>query len=117
MERYIKTRIIMEHKSLPDIPETYLSSFDDIYEMYKAVKASDSYEILLKDGSLGGRYPACVLILLEKNTGWYGVKVGAHPDYRIAFDFSNDGVSTQINLQNSYKTGDAKYPYQLFYGT
>ena len=139
VERYVQKRIFSDRPALPDIPEDYLRRFEDIYGMYCAIRESGKYRVLLKDASLGGRYPACLLVLLEHDTGWYGVKVGAHPDYRIAlerlfteatqgiqlgtfahkarFDFLNDGVFTQINLQNSYKTGDAKYPCELFGST
>lgn len=136
IERYVQTQMVMGQISLPDVPESYIARFPDVYEMYQKIRANKNYLIFLKDGSMGGVYPACVLIVVEKNTGWYGIKVGSHPDYRIAmerlfteatqgislemfahkaqFDFSNLQVSNRRNLQNGFKTGDAKYPYQLF---
>lgn len=140
IERMVQSRIVMEQLELPDIPEEILKKYVDIYEMYLEIKkASDRYEILLKDCSFGGKYPAAALVMIEKNTGRFGVKVGCHPDYSIAlerlfteatqgislakfarkteFDFYNDGVSTCLNLVNGYKTADARYPFQLFSDT
>ncbi len=135
-ERKVQRHLIMDQLSLPDIPESYISKFPDIYEMYKLIKSRKRYNVFIKDGSIGKGYPVCVLIIVEKDTGRFGVKIGSHPDYHIALerlfteatqginiesfakksviDFSNTNVSTILNLQNSFKTGDAAYPYQIF---
>ncbi|MBR6622377.1 MAG: YcaO-like family protein, partial [Ruminococcus sp.] len=135
-ERKVQKHLIMEQLSLPDIPENYIAKFPDIYEMYKLIRSCKKYNVFIKDGSIGRGYPVCVLIIVEKDTGRFGVKIGSHPDYHIALerlfteatqginiesfaqksiiDFSNTNVSTVINLQNSFKTGDAAYPYQIF---
>lgn len=48
--------------------------------MYSKLKENDRYEYILKDCSFGGKYPVAALIILEKNTGKYGIKLGCHPD-------------------------------------
>ncbi len=135
-ERKVQRHLIMDQLSLPDVPESYIAKFPDIYEMYKLIKSYKKYNVFIKDGSIGKGYPVCVLVIVEKDTGKFGVKIGSHPDYHIALerlfteatqgtnienfakksiiDFSNTNVSTVINLQNSFKTGDAAYPYQIF---
>lgn len=135
-ERRVQRELIMKQLCLPDIPESYIRKYEDIYRMYQKVKQNKDFNIYMKDGSLGGRYPVCVLVIADKNSGWFGVKMGAHPDYHIAMErlfteatqgidlktfskksyllFSNSNVSDVNNLQNSFKTGDAAYPYQLF---
>ncbi len=84
----------------------------------------------------GGRYPVAALIVCEKNTGKFGIKLGCHPDIGIAMertlteatqgqdifeyakrsiiDFKNGDVDKWKNIYNSYKFGMGKYPYQLF---
>lgn len=136
IERHVQKRIIEESICLPDVPEAYLAKNLDIYEMYKKLKDSDIYNIYIKDCSLGKHYPAAALILIEKNTGNYGVKVGCNADYGIAlerlfteatqgakiedyarktvFDFDNKYVHTAVNLLNGFRTGDSNYPYQIF---
>lgn len=135
-ERRVQKELIMKQRCLPDIPESYIRKYEDIYRMYQTVKRNRNFNIYIKDGSLGGRYPVCVLVIADKNSGWFGVKMGSHPDYHIAMErlfteatqgidlktfskksyllFSNSNVSNVNNLQNSFKTGDAAYPYQLF---
>lgn len=136
IERMIQTKIVMEQLELPNIPEEFLKGYPSIYEMYQKAKALKGYTVLLKDCSFGGKYPAAALIVSEKSTGRFGVKVGCHPEYSIAierlfteatqgmslerfakktvFDFYNMGISSSTNLMNGYKTADAKFPFQLF---
>jgi ribosomal protein S12 methylthiotransferase accessory factor len=136
IERMIQTKIIMEMPGLPDIPEAFLERYPEILTMYKRIKQMKNYHILLKDCSFGGKYPAAALILIEKNTGRYGVKLGCNPDYGIAlerlfteatqgvrledyakktvFDFENHKVKDGTNLLNGFRTGDSVYPYQIF---
>ena len=35
---------------------------------------------------MGGKYPVAALIILEKNTGKYGIKLGCHPDFGVAME-------------------------------
>lgn len=135
IERVAQTKIVMEQVKLPDVPEEYLMKHPAIYNMYKITQQIEDYAIFIKDCSFGGKYSAAALVIVEKNTGKFGIKVGAHPDYNIAierlfteatqgmslenfakktvFDFYNRGVTSQTNLLNGFKTGDALYPYQL----
>lgn len=134
-ERIAHRRIMTERPSFPDIPESYLKKFPEIYNMYQLVKENKDYEVFLKDCSFGGKYPVAGLYVIEKNTGRYGLKLGAHPDYGIAMervfteatqgvtiksfsqksflDFTNRGVSSNVNIVNGFKTSDANYPYEL----
>ena len=88
----------------------------------------------MKDCSLGGEYPVAGLLMIEKNTGKYGLKLGCHPDFGVAMeitlteatqggeitiysnrsymDFTNKSVYTPHNLMNSFATGKAQYPFQ-----
>lgn len=135
VERLVQTKIVMERVKLPDVSEEYLMKCPSIYNMYKIIRQLKDYEVIIKDCSFGGKYSAVALVIVEKNTGKCGVKVGAHPDYSIAIerlfteatqglnlehfakktvvDFYNNGVNTRTNLMNGFKTGDALYPYEL----
>lgn len=133
VERYIQKKIFLNNYALPDIPENYIKKYPEIYKRYEKLKQIEGYDFYLKDCSLGGRYPVAALYIVEKNTGRFGVKLGCHPDFgtamertiteatqgceiteycdRSKLDFLNMGVSNEININNSYKTGYAKYPY------
>ena len=139
LERYVQKKIIYEKISLPDIPMKYLQKFPETYQTYQNLleKKPAGYEYLLKDASLGGRYPVAAFIAVNQNTGSYGVRFGAHPDYGIAIertlteafqgrdlekftvgsilDFTNETVDDDINVYNSFKAGIAQYPVELLF--
>ena len=76
IERYVQKKIIKEKISLPDIPMSYIEKYPEIYKMVQKMKNNRKYKYWLKDCSLGGIYPVAALIILEKNTGRYGIKLG-----------------------------------------
>lgn len=136
VERYLQRRIIEDEICLPDIPLSYIEQFPEISERYHKLLKVEGYQFILKDCSLGGRYPVVALLVLEEDTGYYGIKLGCHPDYGIAmeralteaaqggeitkysrrskFDFTNTFVKTEVNVTNTYKTGRGQYPYVFF---
>lgn len=134
-ERNANARVLQEFLSLPDIPEASIARFEDVYRMYTKVQQNPNYTLIIKDASFGGQFPVVGLVLIEKNTGKFGVKFGAHPNIGIAlerifteatqgitlWDFSqksdlsflNERVKLRANHINSFRTSDAQYPYQL----
>ena len=86
VERYVGIRILKERLTLPQIPESYLDNFPKVKQMVEKLKENNKYYFRLVDCSLGGKYPVAGLYILEKNTGKFGFKLGAHPDYGIAME-------------------------------
>lgn len=139
IERYVMKIVVSERISLPDIPEEYLKKYPDLYSRYRIIASDPKFMVRLIDCSLGGKYPVAGLLVVEKNTGNYGLKFGAHPCYKIAIertlteatqgqdifsfasnsflDFSNENVFSEENLANCFMTGQGQYPYQLFSGS
>lgn len=135
-ERLVHARISKEKPVLPDIPDEYVKKYPEVYEMYQAIRDMEGFDAYLKDCSFGGEYPVAGLVVVTKNTGKYGIKYGAHPDYGIAmerlfteatqgvdikkfatrstFDFTNEGVGSNLNIMNGFKTSEANFPYQIF---
>lgn len=136
MERHVQKKIFLEKPCLPDVPDSYIRKFPQIWEMLQIIRSIPGICAYMKDGSFGGEYPVAVLILVSMNTGRYGVKLGCHPDFGIAMertlteacqggdlkeycgrswiDFENQGVDSPANIYNSYKFGQAQYPCELF---
>ena len=136
IERVVQKKLFDEKPSFPDIPDEYLKKFPYIYEMYQKLKENKDVTVNLKDCSFNGVYPVAGLFVREKNTGNYGIKLGCHPDFTLAMertfteaaqgnnikeycdrsvlDFNNVGVNDSTNIGNSFKTGLAQYPYELF---
>lgn len=85
-ERYIGIKIFNEKLTLPEIPDTYLEKFPKVKEMVQKLRKDEACYFRLVDCSLGGKYPVAGLYIIEKNTGRFGFKLGAHPDYGIAME-------------------------------
>lgn len=136
MERHVQKKIFVEKPCFPDIPDVYIQKFPEIWKKIQKLRSIPGIRAWMKDGSFEGRYPVAVLLLVNENTGNYGVKLGCHPDFGIAMertlteatqgadvdvyanrswiDFNNTNVDSDANIYNSYKFGQAQYPYELF---
>ncbi len=86
LERYVAIKIYKERICLPEISKEYLKKFPKVDKMMEMLKKNTKYYFKLLDCSLGGRYPVAGLYIIEKNTGRFGFKMGAHPDYGIAME-------------------------------
>ncbi len=84
-ERAIKFRIIASGTALPDIPEKVLRRYPAIEAAVTALR-SHGFSILLKDASLGGRYPVVNVTLLNPRDGSCFASFGAHPRFEVALE-------------------------------
>ncbi len=135
LERYIGIKIFKEKLTLPEIPNTYIEKFPKVKAMVDKLNKNNEYYFRLVDCSLGGKYPVAGLYIIEKNTGRFGFKMGAHPDYGIAmercfteaaqgrdiyeyaktcmFDFYGGEDSQNRNLTEFIFTDLSAVPYQV----
>ena len=87
IERYIKFKIIAEGISLPNVPHNVLNRYPEIQAGIKELEKA-GFPLLIKDASLGGKYPVTVICLLNpKNQGMYAC-FGAHPKFETALERS-----------------------------
>ncbi len=84
-ERYIKFRIIEEGLCLPDVPETVIERYPRIAAGIRALREA-GFGILVKDASLGGRYPVMSVTLLHPGDQGCFASFGAHPRFEIALE-------------------------------
>ena len=83
LERYAKTEIIRKGIALPDIPKAYYAGFPHIVKAIEALKGA-GFRVLVKDASLGGRYPVVNVTIVEAKTKKCFLAFGAHPSFEIA---------------------------------
>lgn len=136
IERHVQEKIYLEKPALPDIPDVYIRRFPYIWERVEKIRSLPGIRMFMKDCSFGGKYPVAAMILIDEDTGNYGVKLGCHPDYVIAMertiteaaqggdymdyarrsilDFCNRNVDSVRNIYNSFKYGLAPFPYEIF---
>ena len=84
-ERDIKYKIIREGICLPDVPEVVINRYPRIAAGIKGLRDA-GYGILVKDASLGGKYPVmCVTLLHPQDQGCFA-SFGAHPRFEVALE-------------------------------
>lgn len=86
-ERAVKREIIEQEIALPDVPMEVLQQYPDILEGVQALEAQ-GFPILVKDASLGGRFPVACVTLMNPKTGGVFASFGAHPSFHVALERS-----------------------------
>ena len=84
-ERAIRIRVLREGLTLPDIPEAVVDRWPRIREAVDAIRAR-GFTLLLRDGSLGGRYPVINVTLINPEDGSCFASWGAHPLFEVALE-------------------------------
>ncbi|MFY9259619.1 MAG: 30S ribosomal protein S12 methylthiotransferase accessory factor YcaO [Gallionella sp.] len=84
-ERDIKFRIIRDCICLPDVPEAVIARFPRIAAGIAGLRAA-GYGILVKDASLGGKYPVMNVTLLHPHDQGCFASFGAHPRFEVALE-------------------------------
>ncbi|MDA8127159.1 MAG: 30S ribosomal protein S12 methylthiotransferase accessory factor YcaO [Betaproteobacteria bacterium] len=84
-ERHIKFRIIEEGLCLPDVPDAVIARYPRIAAGIRGLRDA-GFGILVKDASLGGRYPVMNVTLLHPDDQGCFASFGAHPRFEIALE-------------------------------
>ena len=84
-ERHIKFRIIEEGLCLPDVPEAVIDRYPRIAAGIRGLREA-GFGILVKDASLGGRYPVMNVTLLHPHDQGCFASFGAHPRFEVALE-------------------------------
>lgn len=86
-ERAVKKEILENELALPDVPAEVLAKYPDIMAGIAALE-EQGFPVLVKDASLGGRFPVACVTLMNPRTGGVFASFGAHPNFAIAFERS-----------------------------
>ncbi|PLC53764.1 30s ribosomal protein S12 methylthiotransferase accessory protein YcaO [Pollutimonas nitritireducens] len=84
-ERSVKYRIISEGLSLPEVPDDVIARFPTIQAGIAGLRKA-GFGILVKDASLGGRYPVMNVTLVHPKDQGIFSSYGAHPRFEIALE-------------------------------
>ena len=136
LERYVSMQLIYKRVALPEVSDLYIKKFPKVYDMLEKLRKNEDYVCKLLDCSFGGKYPVAGLIVIQKNTGRFGFKLGAHPDYGIAmercfteaaqgmdiydysqsclFDFESKDLDKDENVREFVNSNVATIPYNVF---
>jgi ribosomal protein S12 methylthiotransferase accessory factor len=86
-ERAVKREIIEGEIALPDVPAEVLARFPGIVAGIAELEAQ-GFPVLVKDASLGGKYPVMCVTLMNPRTGGVFASFGAHPSLQVALERS-----------------------------
>jgi ribosomal protein S12 methylthiotransferase accessory factor len=86
-ERAIKRQIIEEEIILPDVPREILDKYPGILAGIEELE-NKGFPILVKDASLGGKFPVMCVTLMNPKTGGVFASFGAHPNFEVAMERS-----------------------------
>ena len=84
-ERQIKYRIISEGLCLPEVPDEVIARFPNIQAGIAGLRKA-GFGILVKDASLGGKYPVMNVTLVHPKDQGVFSSYGAHPRFEIALE-------------------------------
>ena len=86
-ERAIKRQIIEQEIILPDVPKEILAKYSAILAGIEELE-NKGFPVLVKDASLGGRFPVMCVTLMNPKTGGVFASFGAHPSFEVAMERS-----------------------------
>jgi ribosomal protein S12 methylthiotransferase accessory factor len=84
-ERQVKYRIISEGLCLPEVPDEVVARFPNIAAGIAGLRKA-GFGILVKDASLGGKYPVMNVTLVHPKDQGVFSSYGAHPRFEIALE-------------------------------
>lgn len=135
-ERYVNKKLITDRVTPPTIPDSYLMNYPVLYRIIQAIRQSGRYKVVVKDCSLGKKYPVLGTMIIDTYKGTFGMKLGVHPSFRIALErtiteafqgqniesftqscrigYEDGFLNHRDNTVNVAKVGAGQYPAALF---
>lgn len=86
-ERAVKRQIIEQELVLPDVPQSVLEKYPSIVAGIEGLEAQ-GFPVVVKDASLGGKFPVMCVTLMNPKTGGVFASFGAHPSFEVALERS-----------------------------
>lgn len=83
VERHHKLRVISERIATPRIPDEVIQACPIASEIIEFLRSS-GFRVIVKDCSLGTKFPVVCVCLIDTATGRYHTHFGAHPNFDIA---------------------------------
>lgn len=137
-ERYVNRKISLEHICPPSVPRDYLKEIPSLNALICQIEEDSKYRVVVKDCSLGKGFPVVAIVIVNQQTGTFGVKFASHPSFSVAlertlteafqgkklehFTAANSiGDEKQVahrdNILNMMKIGNGVFPKEFLTGT
>ncbi len=86
-ERAVKRQIIEQEIVLPDVPQSVLEKYPNILAGIQGLE-EQGFPVVVKDASLGGKFPVMCVTLMNPRNGGVFASFGAHPSFEVALERS-----------------------------
>ena len=87
LERAVKREILEGEMTLPDVPHEVLAKYPGILAGIQGLE-EQGFPVLVKDASLGGKFPVMCVTLMNPRTGGVFASFGSHPSLEVALERS-----------------------------
>lgn len=85
-ERYACGKIATGEVVPPEIPRSYLENYPSLCKIIDSIQESGKYQVVLRDCSLGRGLPVVCCVILNLETGTFGVRFGSHLSFPVAIE-------------------------------
>lgn len=85
VERHHQNQILLKDLTPPDVPEDLLRQCATAYDIITYVR-SQGFHVVIKDCSLGMKFPVVCACFIHRATGKYHTHFGAYPIFEIALE-------------------------------
>ena len=85
VERKISTYVIENGILVPDIPDDVLRKYEISYKIVTFLR-DNGFKVIIKDCSLGEKFPVVCVCIIDEKTGKYHTHFGAYPKFEIALE-------------------------------
>ncbi len=98
-ERYAKIDIIKNGYALPKFPDDIVQKYSRVYKDVEKLR-SLGYIVEVLDASLGGKFPATAISLINPKTSTLFVSFGAHPILEVSLERTMTELMQGRSLEN-----------------
>ena len=108
VERHHQNHILLNNLTPPDVPEEVLQTSKTAYDIIQYVRAQ-GYRVIIKDCSLGEKFPVVCACFIQESTGKYHTHFGAYPIFEIALERALTETFQGRNINSFAKFADLTY--------
>lgn len=138
VERHNQYVTLQQQLTLPDVPEERLAKCAVAYRIINHLR-QHNFRVLIKDCSLGEKFPVICAVIIDRSTGKYHAHFGAYPIFEIALErsltesfqghsirtiaefddflYSDGEVQSLSSVSNEFTRGSWKKSVAFFHGT
>ena len=88
--RNLRTRAVIsfvsDSKAAPTFTGRALQPYKRLWRAIRRLESQSDYQVIVKDCSLGGRFPVVGTIMINRSNQSYSVHFGSHPSFEVALE-------------------------------